>query len=209
METFLRNEPTSPKRAAHAMMQAHNHVARVGGYAPAQWALGRSESAPESIPLLCSQGTPGHVTQENLHLRLDAEHLHAKLSAEARISRAMNSRSKPVKQFLPGDLVYYQRHKVPRRAPANLDVDAPRMRIARWYGPARVLACETRVDDQGTSRTASSVVWLVNAGRLLKAHGDQLRHCSEREFLIANATNVMAMPWTFSMLSSSLDQGFL
>ena len=207
METFLRNEPTSPKRAAHAMMQAHNHVARVGGYSPSQWALGRSESAPESIPLLCSQGTPGHVMQENLRLRLEAEHLHAKLSAEARISRAMNSRSKPVKQFLPGDLVYYQRHKVPRRAPSNIDVDAPRMRIARWFGPARVLACETRVDDQGTSRMASSVVWLVNAGRLLKAHGDQLRHCSERESLIANASNMVAMPWTFSMLSSSLNKG--
>ena len=188
------------------MMLAHNHVARVGGYSPSQWALGRSESAPESSPLLCSQGTPGHVMQENLRLRLEAEHLHAKMSAEARISRAINSRSKPVKQFLPGDLVYYQRHKVPRRAPSNVDVDAPRMRMARWYGPARVLACETRVDDLGISRMASSFVWLVNAGRLLKAHGDQIRHCTERESLIANASNMVAMPWTFSMLSSSLNK---
>ena len=83
MEKFLRNEPTEPRRAAHAMMQAHNHVDRVGGYAPSQWALGRSESAPESVPLLCSQGTPGHVMAENLRLRLEAESLHAKLSAEA------------------------------------------------------------------------------------------------------------------------------
>ena len=207
METFLRNEPTTPSRAAHAMMQAHNHVARVGGYSPSQWALGHSENANESIPALCAQGTPGHAMAETLRLRLDAEHLHSKLSAAAKISRAMNSRAKPTKQFLPGDLVYYLRHKPPRRAPANRDVDVVRLRIARWYGPAKVLASETRVDDTGTSRMAASVIWLVSGGRLLKVHGDQLRHSSERERLIANATDTLATPWTFSMLSTTLEKG--
>ena len=207
MEKFLRNEPIEPKRAAFAMTQAHNHVTRVGGYAPAQWAFGRSENVTINVAAASSEGIPGHEMAENLRLRIEAEHLHNKLSAEARISRARNSRSKPAKQFIPGDIVFYQRYKVPRRAPANEDVDVPRMRIARWYGPARVLACETRVDDTGTARTPSSVVWLVSCGRLLKAHCDQVRHGSERELLIANASGTMAMPWTFSMMSNSLTKG--
>ena len=207
METFLRNEPIEPRRAASAMVQAHNHVVRVGGFAPAQWAFGRSESVSVNPAVACSEGTPGHAMAESLRLRIEAEHLHNKLSADARISRAKNSRSKPARQFLPGDVVYYQRHKVPRRAPANEDVDMPRMRIARWYGPARVLACETRVDSSSTSRMPSSVIWLVSCGRLLKAHIDQIRHGSERELLIANSSGTMAMPWTFTMMSTSLHKG--
>ncbi|CAK9015175.1 unnamed protein product [Durusdinium trenchii] len=207
METFLRNEPIEPRRAASAMVQAHNHVIRVGGFAPAQWAFGRSESVSVNPAEACSEGTPGHAMAESLRLRIEAEHLHNKLSADARISRAKNSRSKPARQFLPGNVVYYQRHKVPRRAPANEDVDMPRMRIARWYGPARVLACETRVDSSSTSRMPSSVIWLVSCGRLLKAHIDQIRHGSERELLIANSSGTMAMPWTFTMMSTSLHKG--
>ena len=207
MEVFLRNEPVSPKRAAYAMVQAHNHVTRVGGYAPAQWAFGRSENAKENVAACCSEATPGHQMAENLRLRIEAEHLHNKLTASARLSRAQNSRSKKVKQYIPGDLVYYLRHRTPRRAPSNVDVDMPRMRIARWFGPARVLASETRRDETGTICAPSSTVWLVSCGRLLKTHMDQLRHASERELIIANASNTMATPWTFSMLTSSLQKG--
>ncbi|CAK9023215.1 unnamed protein product, partial [Durusdinium trenchii] len=207
MEVFLRNEPVSPKRAAYAMVQAHNHVTRVGGYAPAQWAFGRSENPKENVAASCSEATPGHQMAENLRLRIEAEHLHNKLTASARLSRAQNSRSKKVKQYIPGDLVYYLRHRTPRRAPSNADVDMPRMRIARWFGPARVLASETRRDETGTICAPSSTVWLVSCGRLLKTHMDQLRHASERELIIANASNTMATPWTFSMLTSSLQKG--
>ncbi|CAK9110706.1 unnamed protein product, partial [Durusdinium trenchii] len=207
METFLRNEPVEPKRAAFAMTQAHNHVTRVGGYAPAQWAFGRSASAKEDIAISSSEATPGHQMAESLRLRIEAEHLHNKLTAASRLSRAQNARSKPVKQFIPGDVVYYMRHRTPRRAPANADVDTPRMRIARWFGPARVLAAETRREHDGTVCTPGSTIWLVSCGRLLKTHVDQLRHASERELLIANASHTMATPWTFSMLTGSLQKG--
>ena len=205
METFLRHEPGDPKRAAFAMVSAHNHVTRVGGYAPSQWAFGRADLPDKNVAISCTEGIAGHAMAENLRLRQEAEHLHNKLTAASRISRAQNTRSRPVKQFIPGDTVFYQRHKTPKQAPANADVDVPRMRIARWFGPARVLACETRATT--SSRSPSTTVWLVAGGRLLKTHCDQVRHASETELLIANASQTVAMPWTFNMVSNTLNKG--
>ena len=39
MMAHLRNEDVTPRQAAWSMCSAHNHVARVGGFSPAQWAL--------------------------------------------------------------------------------------------------------------------------------------------------------------------------
>ena len=39
MVAHLRNEDVTPRQAAWSMCSAHNHVARVGGFSPAQWAF--------------------------------------------------------------------------------------------------------------------------------------------------------------------------
>ncbi|CAJ1438580.1 unnamed protein product [Effrenium voratum] len=125
----------------------------------------------------------------------------------AKLSRATNSRAAPVRQFLPGDLVYYKRFKTPRDRPARCEVDVPRLRVGRWFGPGRVLAAETRVREEGLYRSASSSIWIISQGRLKKVHRNQLRHASETERLIAENTDVAGMPWTFTQLVSQLNKG--
>ena len=95
MEKFLRGKPGSPKRAAIAMVAAHNHVTRVGGYAPSQWVFGRSAEDVENLAHLSVQGQEGHTTADNLALRLRAEGRLKKLQAKAKISRAVNTRTTP------------------------------------------------------------------------------------------------------------------
>lgn len=167
------------------MTTAHNHLARVGGFAPAQWAFGRQVDDLDNLAIHTSEATSDHAMSENLQLRLRAEKRYLELQARAsraKISRALNSKGKPSVRFLPGDLVFYKRFKVPSDFPAHELVHQPRLRISRWYGPGRVLASETRVQEEGTWRTASSTVWVVAQGRMKKFHLDQLRHAGERDW---------------------------
>ena len=175
MEKFLRGTETSSQRAAYAMVCAHNNGARVGGYAPCQWAFGRFTEGLDNLAALTAQGDPEHVMAQNLALRQQAERTYSVMRAKAKISRALNTRAVPSTVF-PGDLVYYQRYKVPADRPAHELVDLPRMRTARWYGPGRVLATETRSLEEGGVRLPSRIIWIVSQGRLKKVHGDQLRH---------------------------------
>ncbi|CAE7569752.1 unnamed protein product [Symbiodinium microadriaticum] len=151
MEKFLRGTETSSQRAAYAMVCAHNNGARVGGYAPCQWAFGRFTEGLDNLAALTAQGDPEHVMAQNLALRQQAERTYSVMRAKAKISRALNTRAVPSTVF-PGDLVYYQRYKVPADRPAHELVDLPRMRTARWYGPGRVLATETRSLEEGGVR---------------------------------------------------------
>ena len=109
MTAFLRSEDVSPERAAWAMCAAHNHVARVGGFSPAQWAFGRNIPELENMAALSSMADPSHATPLNLRMRQKAESLDKELQAKAKISRALNSRVQRSSQFWPGDLVYYTR----------------------------------------------------------------------------------------------------
>ena len=207
IELFLRNEDVPPRRAVYAMTTAHNHLSRVGGFAPAQWAFGRQVDDLDNVAIHTSEGTADHAMSDNLQLRLRAEKKYLELHARAKISRALNTRGKPSVRFLPGDLVFYKRYKVPSDFPAHELVDQPRLRISRWYGPGRVLASETRVQEEGTRRTAASTVWVVAQGRMKKFHLDQLRHASERERLIAEQTTAPTMPWTRNALESLIQKG--
>ncbi|CAJ1329999.1 unnamed protein product, partial [Effrenium voratum] len=150
---------------------------------------------------------PGHPLEVQLRLRREAEAQYKKQQDLAKLSRATNSRAAPVNQFLPGDLVYYKRFKTPRDRPAHDEVDVPRLRVGRWFGPGRVLAAETRVREEGIYRSASSSIWIISQGRLKKVHRNQLRHASETERLIAENTDVAGMPWTFTQLVSQLNKG--
>ena len=126
------------------------------------------------------------------------------MKARDKISRALNTRSVPSTNFVPGDLFYYQRYKVPVDRPAHEVVDVPRR---RWYGPGRVLAVETKVTEHGTIRTPTRVVWIVPQKRLKKVHGSQLRHASETERDIANANTALTLPWTSATVVGLLEKG--
>ena len=189
------------------MCAAHNRVARVGGYSPAQWALGRDLEERDNLAIQTAQGDPASEMSRNLQARLRAEATYRKLQSEAKISRALNSRPQRSTQFLPGDLVYFRRWKVPKEKPAHAYLDSPSMKVARFYGPARVLAAETKLQSDGLTRASTNIIWIIAGSKLKKAHSSQLRHASERERLIAEATEAPTLPWTFSALSKSLSQG--
>ena len=183
-----------------------NHVARVGGYSPAQWAFGRNIPELENMAAVSSMADPAHASS-NLRMRQKAESLYKELQAKAKISRALNSRVQKSSQFLPGDLVFYKRHKVPSDFPAHQLLDLPHIQVSRWYGPGRVLACETKLEEDGITRAPTTVVWFIAQGRLKKAHSSQLRHASDREKEIAESTLAPTMPWTFTSLGRTLNQG--
>ena len=204
VELFLRNEDVPPRRAVYSMTSAHNNMCRIGGYSPSQWAFGRQVDNADNVAMHSSEGTSDTAMSQNLELRLRAEKKYLELQAKAKISRALNSKTKISSRFLPGDLVYYKRYKVPQDFPAHNLVDQPRLRISRWYGPGRVLATETRVHEQGTRRVAASTVWVVSQGRLKKFHVDQLRHSSERERLIAEQA---PLPWTLTAIERLIQKG--
>ncbi|CAE7230659.1 RE1 [Symbiodinium necroappetens] len=211
VEAFMRTEQFHPTRAAAQMCAAHNSLARASGYSPIQWAFGRDVSVTghsrERPGEECAQSAmadPSHVMHDNLMIRTKAEQSFLEYRAKDLTSRALNTKTRPVQSFMPGDLVFYRRVQ---DRPANEVVDRPRMSIARYYGPARILATETTVDTEDGIRMASAIVWAVCNGRLKKFHQSQVRHASETERLVAEGSSGAHFPWTFSALTELLDKG--
>lgn len=95
-----------------------------------------------------------------------------------------------------------------RNERSHQSLDVPRRRVARWYGPARVLATETKVSYDGAVRQPHNVAWIIASGRLKRAvHTNQLRFASEREQLITQGTLQLTLPWTFQDLVSLINKG--
>ena len=208
MLAYLRQDNSAePRLAAYEMCAAHNRFARVSGFSPIQWAFGRDLSDDTGLATLSAAGDPTSEMNKNLQLRLDAEAQYRKMQARAKISRALNAKPDRSTQYIPGDLVYYRRYKFPKDATAHRELDLPQGSHFRWFGPARVLACETRVSEDPLLRRPGNVVWIIAQGRLKRAHTSQLRHSSERERLIAEATSAPTLPWTFTALGQTLDRG--
>lgn len=213
--TYLRDKDIDPYSGILHMITAHNTMDRIGGYAPCQWALGRLPSFDDrlfegghAVPLLASQGTAKTELAEQLRLRVHAEEIYRRSQATQRINRAMNSRTNKLQYFVPGDMVYYRRYKTPAQNPSNKDLDHPKVGLARWYGPARILATETKADLESGVRKPSMVVWVVAGGRLKRCAAQQLRHASMMEKLAAEASGgATTMPWSFTTVLSSLEAG--
>ena len=127
---------------------------------------------------------------------------------QEKLNQAFNTKmTKPVR-FDPGALVFYKRYQPPADRKSHQDLDVPRRKVARWYGPARVLCLETRVTYHGQIRQPYNVAWIISAGRLKKVHTQQLRHASERERLIAEGSMTpSSMPWTFADLTGAINKG--
>ena len=212
---FLRAEMGDPMNGVFQMVSAHNHLDRVGGFAPAQWAYGRLPTLDQrlfeggnELPFHCTEGGLGTDLRTNLQIRVKAEEHYRKSQAAMKISRAMNAKPRPFEVFLPGDLVYYRRYQAPRnQQPSHVGLDTGKVGLARWYGPARVLATETRSELDPPSRKPSSVIWIVAAGRLKRCSPQQLRHCSEKEKLLAEASEGVTMPWSFTSLLHLVERG--
>ena len=113
----MRNHGCDPCLGILQMVEAHNEMDRVGGYAPCQWAYGRLPSWDSRLfeggnhgPVHSTEAILGTDLRANLNLRVQAEEVYRKSTAAHRISRAMNSQPQRVEVFLPGNLVYYRRY---------------------------------------------------------------------------------------------------
>ena len=215
IRAVLRGFDAEPFSAVVHVVSAHNELDRVGGFAPSQWAYGRLPSLDNryfegghSIPIHSAEGTLGTDLRSNLQLRVRAEEQYRKTQAAMKVSRAMNSQARPHQVFLPGDTVYYKRFKAPMtQTLSHPGLDTPKVGLARWYGPARVLATETRTETQPASKKPGSVVWIIAAGKLKRCSPHQLRHASEREKLISEHSDAITMPWSFTSLLHLVEKG--
>lgn len=211
---YLRSSNQSPTQAAWAMMAAHNSMAVVGGFSPMQWVFGRSFS--ESDRLHQAPDLPWWSTMsaedrmgEKLRLRKEAEKTYLDYVTQQKLMAAQHSRMPTIVNFQPGDLVFYKRFQAPadKRERSHQQLDVPRRSLARWYGPGRILALETKVTYDGYVRQPHRIAWIISSGRLKRVTTEQLRFASEREKIASENTNPLATPWTFQDLSRTINRG--
>ena len=213
--TLMAGDNIDPFRAILNVVAAHNTVHRTKGFSPAQWAFGRDFGSDGRLfdsehGLPCVQAKLYNDTTfgENLNIREAAATVYRKSQADHQMTRLLNMKTRPSRQFMPGDLVFYRRVKPPSDRPAHPALGAPKINGGRWYGPGRVVATETRSDCFGLERRPMKVVWISSVGRLKRCAPDQLRHASEREAILAEEASEKVTPgWTFHSLLKGLDKG--
>ncbi|CAJ1386889.1 unnamed protein product [Effrenium voratum] len=190
--------------------------AKVGGFSPNQWALGRDpgldlkmhESGRDGAPIHVGQRDPKEAVSKAMAVRTRAEEAYSRMVVQEAINRAWNSSPKKGDTYMPGDLVYYKRFQAPGQAVAHADVDVTRRRMARWFGPARVLATET-LSPSGNAEDSvpGKIIWIVAAGRLKRVSPEQLCLASPRERLIEEGTNPADFPWTIHGMLNKVEKG--
>ena len=208
---ILQGGDVHPWQAIAHACQAHNQFERVEGYSPYQWAFGRQPTltgrmhdSDLDMPYWTSVQVPGSSMMKNLKIRVQAQQAFLRHQSQELMSRAKNAKTRRQQVFLPGDLVCFKRVKPPAQSQAHLRLPH---KLWRWYGPARVLASETRTDAKGMERKPSSIIWLVSQGRLKRCSPEQLRHASAREQAIAEGMSSPTTTWTFHSLAQSLWKG--
>eukprot|EP00435_Cladocopium_sp_Y103_P060542 s1303_g22.t1 len=172
------------------------------GYSPVQHAMGRKPDEWGRLFEGQVSGHPVHPQQmvgggfaENIKAMATAEQAFSQYQARARLARAEAAGRRPLKSFMPGDLVFYWRKQV------NSQTGSGFSWRGHFMGPARVLAVETRQDEQGRLRPGSCV-WLHRAGRLIKAAPEQLRPATSRENAIEELKGPCEIPWTITSLAT-------
>ena len=170
------------------------------GFSPLQHALGR---APDDHQRLfeCDDVKPIHPDiladggfKEDAKIRCQAEKAFAEEQAKRRLERAARMGHRRSQVYIPGDLVYYWRRQL---QPA----DRTSFQTGKFLGPARVIATETRREEDGTLRPGS-VVWLHRGGRLIRSAPEQLRKASPYEQQIEELQGPIELPWTITSLAT-------
>ncbi len=159
-----------PQELLGAAISAKNSFHQVRGYSPNQWAFGQNHSRLSSflqqfhnLPLQSSREEPTFEKQMEVEVR--AQKLFLEVDSRRRLAKSLHAKSRPLREFFIGDLVYYFRRG--RREDQRYG--------GRWYGPARVLAHE-KTSSYEDSQHAGSVVWISHGGRLIRCSPEQLRH---------------------------------
>ena len=209
LDKLCAEEPTlSSEEALAIAVRVFNQRETIRGFSPMQHAFGRSADSTDRL-IETSHGVPDELLIESAaqefetsaKLRAEAEKAHAEWNAAQRISRAVNSRSRPRYPYQPGDLVYFWRSQV-----SGQGRQQPGSKRGMFLGPARILATESRRETDGTLRPGSAI-WCIRGRQLLKCSPEQLRPASEREELLetlARENGELQTPWTFTRLSEEI-----
>ena len=206
LEKLHADDPSiTPEEALATATRTFNHREQVRGFTPAQMALGRNADDSDSLvpephnfpPDLLMENATGEFRRD-VERRASAEKAHAEWHAQQRLLRAQHSRPRRVLDYKPGELVYFWRCQE-----SNKHRRAPGGKHGRFLGPARVLATETRKDQDGHLRPGSAV-WCVRGRQLIKCCPEQLRHASEREEIIEELSVEDRTPWTFTKVAEEI-----
>ena len=195
----------TPDEALATAVRVFNHREQIRGFTPAQLALGRNADdtnrlVPEGHrlpPDLLVENAEGEF-QRDVQRRATAERAHVEWHARQRLLRAQHSRPRRIYDYVPGELVFFWRSQE-----SNKHRRAPGGKHGRFLGPARVLATETRRDEDGNLRPGITV-WCIRGKQLLKCCPEQLRRASEREALVEELSTDVHVPWTFTKVAEEL-----
>jgi hypothetical protein len=166
------------------------------GYSPYQHALGRMpdtdgrlfEARTHDMPLGLMFDPEGEIEVAQ-QLRNQAEKVFIDWQLQEKLQ----------KPFLPGDLVFYWPMQIS-------GADKPSWNRGGYVGPPRVLAIETKLDEDQRLHP-SSVMWLVRGTKLVKVAAEQVRHASARETCLHELERPPRLPWTFSGIVRDLKKG--
>ena len=204
MNMLVRDDPDiSPEEAFSEAIRVGNEREVVRGYSPCQHALGRTPdtsgrlhvSALDDVPPVLCENSEGEF-HRNMHRMKVAEQAFSEWVFQDRVGRAKNTRSYKLQEFFPGDLVYVWR--------VQYKGDGVNPRGGGFTGPGRVLAVETRKDEDGNWRPGS-VVWITRGSRLLKAAPQQVRRATVREQCLEELNVEPNLPWTMTKLTEDLN----
>ena len=199
MHALVMEQPSmTASEAFSRAIWASNHRDQYHGYSPLQHAFGRApdelgrlgENKLREAPILTENGVSAEFGVDAKAMYV-AEQAFLESQAKERIRRAELAGSRVMKQFSPGDLVFVWRRMTPKS-------DGNRhFKGGRFVGPYRVLATETRTD-QDHQLHASHVIWLYRGGQLVKAAPQQLRPASSREEAWQEVKQDTTIPWTIA-----------
>ena len=201
------DESLSPREALAEAVASFNHKELVRGFSPAQHILGQAPDETGRF-LAASERLPPDLLVENaageferaVKLRSEAEKALSEWNAHQRILRSKHSRHRPSFHFRPGELVFYWRTQ-----DSNKGRRQPGGKHGRFLGPARILATESRTEEDGSIRPGG-VIWIVKGRSLLKVSPEQLRHATQREELLEAMTEPGSQqtPWTFHRVAEQI-----
>ena len=206
LQKIQADEPNiTVEEALASAIRVFNHREQVRGFTPAQLAIGRNSddtdrfvNEPHQLPPdLLVENASGEFARD-VQRRATAEKAHADWHAAQRLMRAKHSRPRRLYDYVPGELVFFWRSQE-----SNKHRRAPGGKHGRFLGPARVLATETRREDDGQLRPGS-VVWCIRGKQLIKCCPEQLRRASERESLIEELSTDSRVPWTFTKVATEI-----
>ena len=206
MQKLLLEESDLETREALAVaVQTFNRRETIRGFTPAQHAMGQSPEASGRFdfsgkappPELLVENPSGEFTR-SVERQQTAEKALVDWQASQRLLRAAHSRGRRVMNYQPGELVYFWRSQVSgkgRREPGD--------KHGQFLGPARILATETKRDEEG-NLLPTSAIWLVRGRSLIKCAAEQVRRASEREELLESLEQVNPVPWTYTRVAEEI-----